>query len=92
LGLLLPLGPDVGADGAASGADHATAERLHRYMIGPRLDIKHGFVVALVTEDGEPTNAICPRVAERHGLDHLTSSHCVTGAFIQSDRAWGQRR
>jgi hypothetical protein len=41
-----PVGPSVGADDPAAGADHAWAEGRHRHVIGPSVDRAHRAAVA----------------------------------------------
>jgi hypothetical protein len=61
----------IGADDSALGAHHARAERRHRDVIGPRVDIEAGRVPTVQTRHVEATHPERTHVAERHRVARL---------------------
>jgi hypothetical protein len=54
---------------AALGTPHARAERRHRNLIGPAIDIDFGMTATSAAGDEQPTHAVVAHVAGRHRAD-----------------------
>jgi hypothetical protein len=62
-----PIRPDVGADQAAAGADHARAERAHRHIVGEPISVERRAVMTAARDAVDEQVAAAVRADVTHG-------------------------